>query len=120
MKYQIWDKVSDIITPRGEVLSAEQWMNRYPMTAIEGIKIVIGGGVINGSVCMEYTSMIETYQKRGCDFSACTTVQECLDLIEAFEDEQNTIALTTISDQTRIADALEDLVVMQELSAMTE
>lgn len=118
MRYQIWDKTSNIITPRGEVLSAEQWINRYPMAAIDGIKLVIGGGIINGSVCMEFTGMLETYTKRGCDFSECTTDQEYLDTIEAFEDAQNEATTTAISDQSRIADAFEDLVVIQELSVL--
>lgn len=110
MKYQIWDKVSNIITPRGEVLTAEQWMERYPMTRIEGIKTVIGGGVVNGTVCMEFTGMVETYSKMGCDFSACTTDREYLDAIEAFEDAQS--SMTTITAEERIASALEAQVML--------
>lgn len=118
MRYQIWDKKSNVITPRGEVLTAEQWIERFPMAGVEGIKIVIGGGVINGSVCMEFTGMVESYRKMGCDFSECVEDQDYLNVIEAHEDTQNSASQAAISDQTRIADALEDMVVMQELNAM--
>ena len=107
MKYQIWNKTDNIITPIGEVLSPEQWIERFPMARV--VDIVIGGGVINGSCCMEYTSFKETYEKMGCDFSGCETKQDCLDAIEAFEDRPPEFV---VDDQTRIADALEDLVVL--------
>lgn len=108
-RYQIWDKKSEVITPIGEVLTAEQWLDRYPMG--RKLDLIIGGTAINGSVCMEYTSTVEMYEKMGCDFTGCVTQQDHLNAIEAFEDEQNTPS-TAPSDQTRIADALEDLVVL--------
>ena len=106
-KYQIWNKTDNIITPVGEVLSPEDWLNRYPMGRI--VDLVIGGGTINGSVCMEYTSMVDTYTKMGVDFSQCVTQQDYLDAIAEFED---TPPEPMISDETRMADALEDLVVL--------
>lgn len=109
-RYQIWNKTSNIITPIGEVLLPEQWIARHPMCGVEGIKTVIGGGVVNGSVCMEFTGMVEAYTKRGCDFSACTTDQEYLDVIEAFEDAQATS--TEVSTDERIASALEAQVML--------
>lgn len=109
-RYQIWDKVSDVITPIGEVLTPQQWLERYPMG--NRLDLIIGGTAINGSVCMEYTSTVELYRSMGCDFTGCITQQDHLDAIEAFEDAQNAPD-DSISDQTRIADALEDLVVLQ-------
>ena len=108
-RYAIWDKHSNVITPIGEVLTPAQWIERYPMAEI--LDIVVGGGAINGAYCMEYTSFKELYEKQGCDFSECTTKQDCLDAIEAFEDAMNAPS-ETVSDQTRIAEALEDLVVL--------
>lgn len=108
-RYQIWDKTSDVITPIGEVLTPAEWLERYPMGNI--LDLVIGGGAINGSVCNEYTSMVDLYHSMGCDFTGCITKQDHLDAIEAFEDAQNAPD-TSIPDQTRIADALEDLVVL--------
>ena len=106
-KYQVWNKTDNVITPIGEVLTPEQWIERFPMART--LDIVIGGGTINGSVCMEYTSMIDMYTKMGVDFSGCVTQQDYLDAIEAYED---TPPEPMTSDETRIADALEDLVVL--------
>lgn len=108
-KYQVWNKTDNVITPIGEVLSPEQWLERYPMGRI--LDLVIGGGTINGSFCGEYTSMVDMYTKMGCDFTGCVTQQDHLDAIEAFEDAQNAPSDVT-PDETRIADALEDLVVL--------
>lgn len=107
-RYQIWNKRDKVITPIGEVLTPEQWIERYPMAEV--LDIIISGNPINGSVCMEYTTTIDTYRQMGCDFSKCISKQDHLDAIEAFEDAQNHVAV--VSDQTRIADALEDLVVL--------
>lgn len=108
-RYQIWDKQSDVITPIGEVLTPAQWLERYPMG--NRLDLIIGGTAINGSVCMEYSSTVEMYRSMGCDFTGCITKQDHLDAIEAFEDEMNKPS-DDIPDQTRIADALEDLVVL--------
>lgn len=110
MKYQIWDKKSNIITPIGEVLTPEQWVARYPMTGVDGIKTVIGGGVVNGTVCMEFTGFVENYKKAGCDFTECKTDQDILNTIEAFEDAINSVSVVTAEE--RIAAALEAQVMM--------
>jgi hypothetical protein len=107
-RYAIWNKTDRVITPIGEVLTPEQWIERYPMG--EFLDLVVGGGTINGAYCMEYTSFKDMYEREGCDFSGCVTQQDCLDAIEAFEDERNSTVV--YNDQTRIADALEDLVVL--------
>ena len=111
-RYQIWDKQSDVITPIGEVLTPAQWLERYPMG--NRLDLILSGTAINGAVCMEYTSTVEMYRSMGCDFTGCITKQDHLDAIEAFEDAQNTPPEPddSIPDQTRIADALEDLVVL--------
>lgn len=115
-RYQIWDKTSNIITPIGEVLTPEQWIARYPMAGVEGINIIIGGGTINGSVCMEYSQTVDTYEKMGCDFSACATPEDVLDVIEAFEDAQNSTDEDYISTDERIASALEAQLLLQMAS----
>ena len=104
----IGNKKDNIITPIGELLSPAQWLERYPMGNV--VDLVIGGGVINGSHCMEYTSFKDMYERMGVDFSDCTTKQDCLDKIEEYEDNPPINPIT--SDETRIADALEDLVVL--------
>ena len=119
-KYQIWDKKSKIITPNMRIFSPEEWIINHPACGIDEVKTVRGGGVINGNVCYEFNSMVDSYAKRGCNFSSCIEDQDYLDAIEEFENEQEAIASVPMSDETRIANALEDMVVMQELLAMTE
>lgn len=105
-KYIIWDKEQDIITPVGEVLTPEEWKNRYPISAIPGIDIVCGGGVVNGNIFAVYNDFKQMYEKNGCDFSACKTKQECLDAIEAFEDALANLE-PEVTAEERIAAALE-------------
>jgi hypothetical protein len=107
-RYKIYDNKSDVITPVGETLTAEQWLDRYPWARMT--KMIVGGGVINGSVALVFDDYVDMMRKAGCDFSGCTTDEEYLATIENFED--NPPVSNTVDDQTRIADALEDLVVM--------
>ena len=88
-RYAIWDKISPIITPIGEVLTAEQWIDRYPVAGVETIKVVCAGGEINGAFFGTLGQMVDMYSKNGCDFSACVTDEDHLNAIEAFEDEMN-------------------------------
>lgn len=111
-RYKIYDNKSDVITPIGEVLTAEQWLNRYPWGRMT--KMIVGGGVINGSVALVFDDYVDMLKKAGCDFSGCTTDEEMLAAIEAFEDTPPAAEAEAAgtSDQTRIADALEDLVAL--------
>lgn len=107
-RYAIWDKVSPVITPIGEVLTAEQWISRYPVAGVASIKVVCAGGEINGAFFGTFGSMKEMYVKEGCDFSACETDQDVLDVIEAFEDRRNApVVSTEPTAEERIAAALE-------------
>lgn len=105
-RYAIWDKKSPIITPIGEVLTAEQWVARYPVAGIDTIKVVCAGGEINGAFFGTLGQMKEMYTKMGCDFTGCTEDQSILDAIEAFEDVINTPSDEPTAEE-RIASALE-------------
>ena len=83
-RYKIYDNKSDVITPVGEKLTAEQWLDRYQWGRYT--KMIVGGGIINGSVALVFDDEVERYRKAGCDFSACTTDEDYLAAIEAFED----------------------------------
>lgn len=117
-RYKIYDNKSDVITPVGEVLNAEQWLGRYPWGRFT--KMIVGGGVINGNVALVFDDEVERFRKAGCDFSACTTDEEVLAAIEAFEDNPPVVEDTGVSDQTRIADALEDMVALSLPDDTTE
>ena len=101
-RYKIYDNKSDVITPVGEKLTAEQWLDRYQWGRYT--KMIVGGGIINGSVALVFDDEVERYRKAGCD-------EDYLAAIEAFEDNPP-VADAGVSDQTRIADALEDMVAL--------
>ena len=88
-RYAIWNKKDAILTPVGEVFTAEQWIARYPIAGVATITVVCGGGEINGSFFGTLGSMVESYEKEGCDFSNCATAEDKLNAIEAFEDARN-------------------------------
>lgn len=108
-RYAIYNN-EDVITPSGAEYTAEEWLKRYPWG--KRTKMVVGGGVINGSCAFVFDDFVEMMRKQGCDFSDCVTDEDYLRAIEDFEDRPITAA---VSDQQRIADALEDLVVLTEL-----
>ena len=90
MKYAIWNKRDSVITPIGEVLSAEEWISRYPVAGLDSITVVCAGGEINGAFFGTLGQMTDLYGSQGCDFSNCETDQDKLDAIEAFEKAMNT------------------------------
>lgn len=114
-KYAIWNKRDTILTPIGEVLTAEQWIERHPVAGVETITVVCAGGEINGAFFGTLGSMVEHFKKQGCDFSACESDQDKLDAIEAFEDaksaESNSAAISneelTATSLASIAASLE-------------
>lgn len=105
-RYAIWDKTSPIITPIGEVLTAEQWIARYPVASVPTITIVCSAGEINGGFFGTLGQMVQMYEGQGADFSEATTDIEKLEVIEAFEDAMNTPSNEPTAEE-RIAAALE-------------
>ena len=107
-RYGIWYKTSTVITPSGEIFSAEEWKDRYPVANLDNIVIVCGAGEINGSFFGTLGHMVQMYEAQGADFSEATTDIEKLEVIEAFEDARNTPVNTgESSPEERIAAALE-------------
>ncbi len=105
-RYAIWNKKDPILTPIGEVLSAEQWVNRYPVAGVERVTVVCGAGEINGAFFGTLGQMVQMYEAQGADFSACETDEDKLAVIEAFEDELNK-PNTEPTAEERIAAAME-------------
>ena len=105
-RYAIWDKESPVITPVGEVLSAEQWVARYPVAGVNGIAIVCAAGDINGGFFGVLSEMVRRWENMGVDFSEATTDEEKLALIEECEDEANAGTGESTAEE-RIAAALE-------------
>ena len=105
-RYAIWDKKSPVITPNGKVFSPAEWVEKYPVAALESITVVCGAGEINGSYFNTLGQMVLTYENMGVDFSGCVTAEDKLTAIEAFEDAANAISDEPTAEE-RIAAALE-------------
>lgn len=116
-KYAIWNKKDQIITPIGEILTAEQWIERYPVAGLPSITVVCSAGEINGGFFGTLGQMVQMYETQGADFAACETDEDKLAVIEAFEDEMNKPS-TEPSTEERTAAALE-FIAMSSLSDET-
>ena len=102
-RYAIWNKQDRILTPIGEVLTAEQWISRYPIAGVETVTVVCAAGEINGAFFGTLGQMVQMYEAQGADFSACTTNEEKLAVIEAFEDEMNKPSTAPTTDERQAA-----------------
>ena len=105
-RYAIWNKTDPIITPIGEVLTAEQWIRRYPVAGVPSVTVVCAAGEINGGFFGTLGQLEQIYGEQGADFSACQTPEDRLAVIEAFEDALNAPS-DEPSAEERIAAALE-------------
>jgi hypothetical protein len=105
-RYAIWDKQSNIYTPVGEELTAEQWLSRYGFLRNPAAVPVVAAGLINGAFCGELSQMKTMYENMGADFSSAATSEELLMAIEAYEDLLNTPSAEPTAEE-RIAAALE-------------
>ena len=108
-KYAIWNKQDPILTPIGEVFTAAQWIERYPIAGVDSITVVCGGGEINGDFFGTLGQMVEVYTKAGCDFSACETAEDKLIAIEAFEDAREAEATAKAQSEAEAAAVNNDL-----------
>ena len=107
MRYAIWDKTSDVITPIGEVFTAEQWKERYPVARLDRITVVCAAGEINGAFFGTLGNMVQMYADQGADFSEAVTDEEKLAVIEVFENDRNSAANAAPTAEERTAAALE-------------
>lgn len=105
-KYAIWNKTDLVYTPVGEVLTPEEWIQRYGWIGNPSAVPVVASGIINGAFSGELSQMRDIYERAGVDFSMCTTNEEILAAIEDYEDAQNAFSAEPSVDE-RIAAALE-------------
>lgn len=117
-RYAIWNKKDNILTPIGEVLTPEQWIERYPIAGVETITVVCAAGEINGAFFGTLGAMVDMYEREGADFSACTTDEEKIDVITAFDNErelaQKVAAANAISNEELTAASLASIAASME------
>ena len=121
-RYAIWNKKDPIITPIGTVLTAEQWIERYPVAALDNITILCAAGEVNGAFFGTLGSMVENYEKQGADFSACKTDEDKLAVINAFDETreaaQAEAAANTVSNEELTATSLASIAASMEYQNM--
>lgn len=117
-RYAIWNKVDPIITPIGEVLTAEKWIERYPVAGVPSITVVCAAGEINGGFFGTLGQMVQMYEAQGADFSACSTAEDKLGVIEAFEDAMNTPDPNAVSNEELTATSLASIAASMEYQNM--
>ena len=105
-KYNIWDKVTPIITPVGEVFTPQQWIDRYPAAGLETVTVVCSAGEVNGGFFSTLGQMKLTYENMGLVFSGDETPDEVLQKIELFEDSLNASTNEPTAEE-RMAAAME-------------
>lgn len=104
MKYKIWNGKDDLITPIGEILTAEQVVTKYPMAAKKDMKFVIVDAPISMGVFMELEQTKTAYKGMGVEITDDMTDQEVLDAISYFE--ENPVPVEPTAEE-RIAAAME-------------
>lgn len=121
-KYAIWNRKDNILTPIGEVLTPEQWIERYPIAGLENITVLCASGEINGAFFGTLGQMVEMHEKEGADFSACKTDEEKLAVIEAFDDEreqaQKEASANAVSNEELTATSLASIAASLEYQNM--
>ena len=120
-KYAIWNKKDNILTPIGEVLTAEQWISRYPIAGLDNITVICAAGEINGGYFGTLGQMVHMYEQQGADFSTCTTDEEKLAVIEAFDEAKRIEmeeASNAVSNEELTATALASIAASLEYQNM--
>lgn len=117
-RYAIWDKKSPIITPILEVLSADQWKERYPAAALDNMVVVCSAGEINGGFFGILSQMVLTAENNGVDFSECNSDEEKLDMYEAWEDAMNMPDPNVINNEELTAVSLASIAASMEYQNM--
>ena len=108
-KYAIWNKSDPILTPIGEVLTAEKWVERYPIAGVDSITVDTPAGEINGGFFGTLGQMVDMYTRQGCDFSGCETAEDKLAAIEAFDDAREADQAAKAKAQAEATAANEEL-----------
>ena len=114
MRYQIWDKKTDIFTPSGHKFTAAEWLAKYPWANLPGVKMIITSGTINGGAAMEFQATVDRYMEMGADFSSCETDEDYLAAIEAFELHPPGYDQPSIEERTAAALEAQVLMAMPE------
>ncbi|MEI6296290.1 MAG: hypothetical protein WCO84_01415 [bacterium] len=131
MKYKIWNGQDTLVTPIGEILTAEDVKAKYPASGIAGMKYVICDSPIALGVFMEFTQTKAMYRDMIINSAKTITTteeeiatlksqfdalddQEVLDAITYFE-EHPAPAQPTADDRIAAAMEVQNMLAMMSL-----
>ena len=119
MRYKIWNKTDNLVTPTGKVLTPQQVIEQYPAAGIDGMKYIIADQPISMAVFMEFEATKNFYKQLGVPITDDMTDQEVLDAISAWEENPPAPEPTA---EERIAAALEfqNLTTLPDLSVTSD
>jgi len=118
-RYKIWDKQEDILTIVADHngksrWTAQEYMNTHAVWAtLPNSKVIVGGGIINGTVFQEFYQTVDHYVAMGLELKEGMSDQEILDAIEYFEDHPPEAPPCA---EERIAAALEFLCITEMIN----
>lgn len=104
MRYKVWDKQETLVTPIGEVLTADQVKAKFPMAALPNFEFIICDAPISMGVFMELEQTKSHYKNLGVEITEGMTGQEVCDAITQFEEIK---PVPEPSAEERIAASLE-------------
>ena len=104
MRYKIWNKTDNSVTPTGKVFTTQQVIEQYPAAGIDGMKYIIADQPISMAVFMEFEATKAFYKQQGVPITDDMTDQEVLDAISEWEEHPPVPEPTA---EERIAAALE-------------
>lgn len=121
-RYAIWNKKDNVLTPSGEIFTAEQWIEKNPIAGLDNITIICSSGELNGAFFGTLGTMVEIRTGLGADFSACKTDEEKLAVIEAFdearEQAQKEASANAVSNEELTATSLASIAASMEYQNM--
>ena len=106
IRYKIWNKQDRILTVAGENLSAEEWIARHPIAALDSITVLCRDSEINGAVFGVLEHKVKELAEEGADFSSCVTNEDKLNVIHAFLDAREAEELEA-AEEARARDMMQ-------------
>lgn len=104
MKYKIWDKQSNLVTPTMKVMTPQDVFAEYPAAELEGFKFIVCDAPVSMGVFMEYETTKQTYKQLGAAITDGMNESQVLSAISHYEENPPE---TGPSPEERQASALE-------------
>lgn len=86
MKYKIWNKTENLVTPTMKVLTPQDVFEQYPAASLPNFKFIVCDAPISMSVFMEFENTKSQYKNLGAEIEDSMTDEEVLNAITEFEE----------------------------------